>query len=121
MGISKAKILVEQAFEDLPRYDIEAHDLAYDFAENEVGHFYFADSWPKHREYYMELLKIWLNARTRDDKLDSVVEELDRLAEIGLKWSDFNQDHFLTDDEIKKLNEPEKPKKPRAKVLQQPA
>jgi hypothetical protein len=121
MSHSRARSLVEYAFADHPRYDVEAHDLAYDFIENEIGHFYFADSWKKHRDYYLDQLKVWLNARARAEKLDSVVDEMDELANLGLKWSDFDFDHFLTDDEIRKLNEPEKEKpRRRAKLLQQP-
>ena len=121
MPHSRAKSLVEFAFDDHPRYDIEAHDLAYDFIENEIGHFYFADSWKKHRSFYLNKLQVWLNARVREDKLDSVIDEMDNLAAMGLKWSDFDQDDFLTDDDIRKLNAPEKEKKPRrAKLLQQP-
>jgi hypothetical protein len=118
MPNSRAKALVEFAFVDEPRYDIEAHDLAYDFIENEIGHFYFADSWIKHREHYLGLLGTWLNARAREDKLERVVDELDELAKMGLRWSDFDQDDFLTDEDIRKLNEPEKEKPRRGKVLQ---
>lgn len=119
MSNPKAKTLVEFAFADHPRYDIEAHDLAYDFVENEIGHFYFADSWLKHREFYMEKLQAWLDARTRGAKKDDVVSELDTMADMGLKWSDFDQDDFLSADDIRKLNAPAK-KKPRGKLLQQP-
>jgi hypothetical protein len=121
MSHSRAKSLVERAFTDSSRYDVEAHDLAYDFIENEIGHFYFADSWLKHRDHYYEKLQTWLNARARKDKLEHVIDELDEMADMGLKWSDFDQDHFLTDDEIRKLNSTEKPKPSRrAELLQLP-
>lgn len=103
----KAKLIVEKL------YALEDEDTAFNYVEDEIGHFYFCDNWKKHRDLYSERLRVWLAENGDLARYDAIVQLLDDLADKKIQWTDFDQDTFDVSKDIARIVKKEAKEKAR--------